>query len=106
MKELSARMDPELAEALKAVPMGETGVFNLSDLEGTRAGVRAMAESIAATLPDEPTVTAHEIRAPRAEGPDVPLLLLRPQNAPGPLPVLLWFHGGGQVIGYAAQDAA
>ncbi|MFI0242672.1 alpha/beta hydrolase [Streptomyces sp. NPDC016845] len=106
LKDISARMDPELAEVLKAVPTGETGAFDLSDLEGTRAGVRAMAESIAATLPDEPTVTAHEIRAPRAEGPDVPLLLLRPQNAPGPLPVLLWFHGGGQVIGYAAQDAA
>ncbi|MFE2145478.1 alpha/beta hydrolase fold domain-containing protein [Streptomyces sp. NPDC059456] len=99
------RIDPELAEVLKAVPMTPTGVFNLSDLKGTRAGVRAMAESIANTIPDEPTVTAHEIQVPRADGPDVPILLLRPQNAPGPLPVIMWFHGGGQVLGYAAQDA-
>ncbi|MFC8391434.1 alpha/beta hydrolase fold domain-containing protein [Streptomyces sp. NPDC057238] len=105
MKDPHERMDPELAEALKAVPMTHTGVFDLSDLEGTRAGVRAMAESIAATIPDEPSVTAHEIQVPRAEGPDVPILLLRPRNAPGPLPVILWFHGGGQVLGFAAQDA-
>ncbi|MFD3942015.1 alpha/beta hydrolase [Streptomyces sp. NPDC058579] len=24
---------------------------------------------------------------------------------PGPLPVIMWFHGGGQVLGFAAQDA-
>ncbi|MCC5581734.1 alpha/beta hydrolase [Microtetraspora sp. AC03309] len=105
MKDAHDRMDPELAEALKAVPMTSAGVFDLSDLEGTRAGVRAMAESIADTIPDEPTITAHEIHVPRAEGPDVPILLLRPQNAPGPLPVIVWFHGGGQVLGFAAQDA-
>lgn len=56
-------------------------------------------------MPDEPTVAAHEIHVPRAEAPGVPILLLRPQNARGPLPVIMWFHGGGQVLGFAAQDA-
>ncbi|MEV4099358.1 alpha/beta hydrolase fold domain-containing protein [Nonomuraea sp. NPDC049649] len=30
---------------------------------------------------------------------------MRPQKARGPLPVIMWFHGGGQVLGFAAQDA-
>ena len=98
-------IDSELAAALQAMPIGPNGVFDLTDIPATRQAVRALAESIASTVPDEPTVTAHEIQAPRAEGPDVPILLLRPQNAPGPVPVLVWFHGGGQVLGFAAQDA-
>jgi acetyl esterase/lipase len=106
MNDTYARMDPELAEVLSAMPIGPAGVFDLGDLEGTRAAVRAMAESIAATIPDEPGVTADEIQVPRAEGPAVPVLLMRPQDTRGPLPVMMWFHGGGQVIGYAAQDAA
>lgn len=97
-------IDSELAAALQAVPIGPNGVFDLTDIPATRQAVRALAESIASTIPDEPTVTAHEIQVPRAEGPDVPIVLLRPQNAPGPLPVLVWFHGGGQVLGFAAQD--
>ena len=30
--------------------------------------------------------------------------LLRPANATGPLPVLVWFHGGGHLIGNPEQD--
>ncbi len=30
----------------------------------------------------------------------------RPASSPGPLPALLWIHGGGYVIGSAAQDDA
>ncbi|MER8009603.1 alpha/beta hydrolase [Streptomyces sp. NPDC094149] len=98
-------IDSELAAALQAMPIGPNGIFDLTDIPATRKAVRALAESIAATIPDEPTVTADEIQVPRAEGPNVPVLLLRPQNAPEPLPVLVWFHGGGQVLGFAAQDA-
>ncbi|MGW4807141.1 alpha/beta hydrolase fold domain-containing protein [Kitasatospora sp. NPDC004272] len=98
------RIAPELAEVLKAVPMTEAGVFDLSDLEGTRAGVRAFAEAIAAQVPDEPSVSVEEVRAPRPDGSTLTIRLLRPTGAAGPLPALLWFHGGGQVLGYAAQD--
>jgi acetyl esterase/lipase len=102
-------MDPELAQALAAVPMGPAGVFDLTDIEGTRAGGRAFAEAIAATLPEVPGVTVTEIHVPRPDGgagPDIPVVLLRPQNTTGPLPVIMWFHGGGQVVGFAAQDTA
>ncbi|WP_133916101.1 alpha/beta hydrolase [Streptomyces sp. NBC_00582] len=98
-------IDSELAAALQAMPFGPNGVFDLTDIPATREAVRALAETIAATIPDEPTVTADELHVPRADASDVPLLLLRPRNAPGPLPVIVWFHGGGQVLGFAAQDA-
>lgn len=98
-------VDSELAAVLQALPMGPHGVFDLTDIPATRQAVRALAESIASTIPDEPTVAAEEIRVPRAGGPDVPVLLLRPRTTSGPLPVIMWFHGGGQVLGFAAQDA-
>lgn len=88
-------IDSELAAALQAMPIGPNGVFDLTDIPATRQAVRALAETIAGTIPDEHTVTAHEIQAPRADAPDVPILLLRPQNAPGPLPVIVWFRSAG-----------
>lgn len=104
MKDAHERIDPELAEALKAVPMTAAGVFDLTDLEGTRSGVRAFAEAIAAQIPDEPSVSVEQVQVPRPDGSTLPVRLLRPTEEAGPLPVLLWFHGGGQVLGYAAQD--
>ena len=37
-------------------------------------------------------------------GPPVGALLYRPHAATGPLPALLWIHGGGYVVGSAAAD--
>ena len=99
-------LDPELAVALAAVPRGSGGVFDISDIPATREAVRAFAEQIAAQVPDDPSVSVEEhIAQPGDGGSDVVLRLLRPA-ADGVLPALLWFHGGGQVLGYAAQDDA
>ncbi|WP_052709684.1 alpha/beta hydrolase fold domain-containing protein, partial [Streptomyces sp. NRRL S-495] len=114
-------MDQELGLALDAVPMTPNGAFDLTDLATTRAAFRAQAESAADSSPADPSVTVEELLASRAngtgragqaggpDGPDghevqVPVRLLRPTTATGPLPVLVWFHGGGQVLGFAAQD--
>ncbi|WP_406110041.1 alpha/beta hydrolase [Kitasatospora purpeofusca] len=105
-------MDHELSLALDAVPMTPNGAFDLTDLATTRAAFRAQAESAADSSPADPSVTVEEHLASRTgrtggtDAPDVPVpvRLLRPTTASGPLPVLLWFHGGGQVLGFAAQD--
>ncbi|GAA2985793.1 alpha/beta hydrolase [Streptomyces lactacystinicus] len=98
-------MDPELRRALDAVPMTPHGAFDLTDIAATRETLRSFAAAVAAATPDEPSVTVEEHHAVRPDGgPDVPVRLLRPTTATGPLPVLLWFHGGGQVLGFAAQD--
>ncbi|MCP2335203.1 alpha/beta hydrolase [Actinomadura rupiterrae] len=88
------------------MPVGPHGLFDLTDIPTTRRAVRMLAASLAGTIPDEPSVTAQQIQVPRAEDSEVPILLLRPQDASGPVPVLVWFHGGGQVLGFAGQDAS
>ncbi|MFJ6616589.1 alpha/beta hydrolase [Kitasatospora sp. NPDC091335] len=97
-------MDRELGQALDGVPMTPNGAFDLTDIAATREALRSFAESVAAGTPDDPSVVTEEHRVSRPDGPDVPVRLLRPTAAPGPLPVMLWFHGGGQVLGFAAQD--
>jgi acetyl esterase/lipase len=93
-------MDPELANVLKALPMGPTGLFDLTDIPGTREALLSFAPGEDESL----AVAVEEHRVSRPTGPDVPIRLLRPQATNGPLPVMLWFHGGGQVLGFAAQD--
>lgn len=41
-----------------------------------------------------------------AGSPDVALRVHRPADAAGPLPCLIWMHGGGLVLGVAGQDDA
>jgi acetyl esterase/lipase len=48
------------------------------------------------TAPD-PAVTVEDVTYPSAGGP-LPARIYRPANARGPLPVIVYFHGGGWVI--------
>lgn len=102
MPDNHSRLDPELAEALAAVPIGPNGLFDLTDIPATRGFVRAFAESLAAAAPQDDRVTVEEHVA--VGDVDVPLRVLRPPTLEGASPALVWFHGGGQVLGYAAQD--
>lgn len=50
------------------------------------------------------TVVATETHAPGLDGgPDVPLLVLRPDRASAPVPGILYIHGGGMVMGTNRQ---
>ncbi len=52
-----------------------------------------------------PGVTVGELLVPGPDGaPEVSLRIIRPIVAPGPLPALLWIHGGGMIIGSPEQD--
>ncbi|WP_236787822.1 alpha/beta hydrolase [Amycolatopsis sp. GM8] len=93
-------LDPELADVLHALPIGPAGLFDLTDIPATREALK----SWPAGQDESAAVDVAEHRVGRSDGPDVLIHLLRPQAATGPLPVLLWFHGGGQVLGFAAQD--
>jgi acetyl esterase/lipase len=79
-------------------------MFDLNDLEGTRAGARAFAEQITAQIPHEPAVTIEQIEVPRPDGSTLLVRLVRPTAPTGPLPALTWLHAGGQVMGFAAED--
>jgi acetyl esterase len=66
-------------------------------LEGDPEAVRAMIA--AAPRPAGEPVAEVEDRTIPANGTDLPVRIYRPDNSREPKPVLVWFHGGGWVIG-------
>lgn len=104
MTDAKDRIDPELREALDAVPKGPNGVFDLTDIPATREAVRAFAGQVASRMPEVPDVVTEEYRTDVDAAHPVAVRLHRPADRSVPHPLLLWFHGGGQVLGYAEQD--
>jgi acetyl esterase/lipase len=95
-------VDPELLAVLDVFPP-----LNLTreELPLIRSGFADMFAQMAAAAPAFPDIEVSERTIPGPAGaPDVPVLVYIPKNAPRPLPALLWIHGGGYVIGSAAQD--
>lgn len=91
--------DPQLAEAVPGLP-----VLDFGDIEGTRGLLRtARASRGAFEAPPSIVVSSHEI--PAGEGAKVLVHVFTPVGATD-VPALLWFHGGGFVIGDALMDAA
>jgi acetyl esterase/lipase len=95
-------VDPQLAPLLDLFPAIQ---LTPETLPQTRALNAELFEQRQALLPAFPNidVSEHHIPGP-ADAPEVRVLVYRPKNAPGPLPALLWIHGGGYVIGSADQD--
>jgi acetyl esterase/lipase len=81
------QIDPELLVALEDRPD-----FDIwENLPETRVKLREFAESYDAHLP----VMDHVVFA----NPDLRVRVYRPEKTVGPLPGLLWIHGGGYVMG-------
>jgi acetyl esterase len=81
----------ELAEATATPPF----VYEL-----TPADARAVLDNVQAAPVDKDPVDEHWVTVPAAVG-DVRVRIVRPENAAGPLPVILYMHGGGWVLGNA-----
>jgi acetyl esterase/lipase len=95
-------VDPELAPVLDQFP---TLQFTPEILPQVRAMTAEMNAQRRALLPTFPDIELHERQVPGPAGaPDVPVRIYRPRGAAGRLPVLLWIHGGGYIIGSAEQD--
>ena len=94
-------IDPELAEALAALPKGPNGkLMDLTDIPALQQQQRKMAEMMAAQAPPpDPRVAISAIQVPRAGGSELGLRLYRPAGATAALPALAYFHPGGQVMG-------
>ncbi len=106
MTTVAQRIDPELAQALGALPKTAAGIFDLNDLAGTRAAIHDMADVANAAAAADSWGSSETLEAQYGDGPPVAIRLHRPDAGSAPEPALLWFHGGGQVLGYAAQDDA
>ena len=99
-----ASLDPELREPVREM-MGEFVV--LDDIPAARLAMKSLMEAKAAATSVLDQVEVEERSAPGPEGaPDVILTIIRPKNRERPLPALLWMHGGGYVMGCAAEDEA
>jgi len=99
------RLDPELIAPLRGLLEATGGGFNLRNLNETRAAVDGMLDDVNREAPATPGITIEDLRIPGATpGPEVPARLYRPADASAALPVLLWLHPGGFVIGSIAMD--
>ncbi|BCJ54579.1 alpha/beta hydrolase [Actinoplanes sp. NBRC 14428] len=100
-------LDPELAAALDALPrLPSNGkLLDFTDIPGFRAMMAAIPQP-SATEFDDPRVEVDIVRARRDDGTLLDIVLHRPAGRPEPLPALLWFHAGAQVMGDAHYDVA
>jgi acetyl esterase/lipase len=99
------RLDPELVAPLKGLMEATGGGFDLGDIQATRAIVDAMIDAVNAEAPSVPGVDAEDRSVPSHEaGVEVPVRVYRPADRSGALPVLVWMHPGGYVIGSIAMD--
>ncbi|MBA2681436.1 MAG: alpha/beta hydrolase [Ktedonobacteraceae bacterium] len=100
-------VDPELVALLDQIP---ASVLTAETLGQTRAqakmAVAAMLSQASANVPQFSALSVSERFIPGLEGaPDVRVLVYLPTSVQGSLPVLLWLHGGGYVMGSAdAED--
>ncbi|MBA3870816.1 MAG: alpha/beta hydrolase [Anaerolineae bacterium] len=93
-------VDPELVAILEYIPDTTLTNDNLKE-------IRAMSARAFADLPPFDGFTMSERLIPGAEGaPDVRVVVYLPTRVQGAVPVLLWLHGGGYIMGSAnAEDA-
>jgi acetyl esterase/lipase len=94
-------LDPELAAALAAMPMGLSATLDFDDMPGSRERMAARRPLV---LPGD-DIDWEDRKVPGPEGsPEITLRIYRPKTQTAPLPVFYWIHGGGMVLGTLDGD--
>jgi acetyl esterase/lipase len=102
--DLLTMLDPELVAFLLALPREESSSW-WDDLPAARIVFEQQLADLNAAILASALVTIEDRTVPGPAGaPAVPIRAYRPINAAGPLPALLWIHGGGMVIGSHLMD--
>nr|WP_314144784.1 alpha/beta hydrolase [uncultured Rhodococcus sp.] len=92
-------VDPELAAAVTMLPN-----LDFVDVQSARSTLTSLLDAMLADLPMD-GVSVRELTVPGLDGaPDVVVRFFTPEHLDGPLPVLVWIHGGGFAIGSAASS--
>ncbi|MEZ5861359.1 MAG: alpha/beta hydrolase [Geminicoccaceae bacterium] len=94
------RLDPDMAEAMAFEAARDAGLPPPVDLDEERARGRDAAAFWNEGLPEMAAIEDHVVAGP--EGP-VPVRVFKPVDS-GPLPVMLYIHGGGWVVGSVVQN--
>jgi len=95
-------VDPELLQLLDEVPTLQLSREPLVALRAARAALLAQQLLLEPAFPDI-EVSEQSIPGP-AGAPPIRVLVYIPQQAPRPLPALVWIHGGGYVLGSPDAD--
>jgi acetyl esterase/lipase len=96
---VAALLDPEIAEALKAMP--SMNGFSFEQLPAMRAQRNAQLANV--RLSDRVERRDYTVPGP-AGAPDVVIRVHRPLGASAKLPCVYFMHGGGYVLGTYAMD--
>ncbi|GAA1405034.1 esterase [Glutamicibacter uratoxydans] len=95
---MSYAYDPQIQPVVDYLP-----VIALSDIDGTRSMLAAASEQFPPYAPGEGIV--QETISAEYQGTQVQLLVIRPEaRSQDAAPAVLWFHGGGFVLGDASES--
>lgn len=96
--DVPALLDPEIAELLARGPI--LGPLSAETLPAARATMQAMADVY--VRGDDVERSDHAITS--ADGTELTMRVHRPIGVEGPLPAIVWMHGGGLVAGTYEMD--
>ncbi|GAA3485666.1 hypothetical protein GCM10018966_101990 [Streptomyces yanii] len=105
---ITGRIDPQVRHGLNALHelTGPGGLVNF-DIPRQRELYEEMNRAALAALPPNDRVEYEDLTAPGpADGPDVAVRVYRPAGTKGagPLPGVLYIHGGGMITGSIQTD--
>ncbi|HJL16327.1 MAG TPA: alpha/beta hydrolase [Sandaracinaceae bacterium LLY-WYZ-13_1] len=98
-----ARLDPSVHLALRVLEAGGNPTFD--ELGADRARVEFEKLPRLADVPPLPVERVEDQWIPGPDG-EIPIRIYRPREAPAPGPAVLYFHGGGWVVGSLASHDA
>jgi acetyl esterase/lipase len=101
--DVETTLDAEIAAALAELPIGSID-FGTWSVETVPAMREAMSSMPAPPGPP-PTIERYDVVVPDPDGRwDPTVRVYRPKAVTGPLPCLVWIHGGGYMFGSALTD--
>jgi acetyl esterase len=92
---LTRRLTPAAADLLGSIRASGFLGWSAMEIEQARAAILQMKLF---AIPQEPVRRVEQIHIPGRDGSDIPAQLYIP-DSPGPVPTMIYMHGGGWVIG-------